>query len=204
LTSPDRSLLAWGVASTPAPGERESGDQYLVEPFEGGCLVGVVDGLGHGQKAAASSLAAIEVLRSEPRAPLARLVERCHEALTGTRGVVMTLAAFNVQDGTMGWSAVGNVEGLLLRAAGSPRGREVVLRKGGVVGYVLPRLSAATVPVSAGDTLILATDGVRSEFGDDVRLGEAPQDLADRLLRTYRRGDDDSLVLVATYLGEAV
>jgi negative regulator of sigma-B (phosphoserine phosphatase) len=99
---------------------------------------------------------------------------------------------------------VGNVEGLLLRAdpAIAPA-REVLLLRGGVVGYQLPHLAEAVLPVTPGDLLVLATDGVRAEFVADARPGERPRLLADRLLRAYARGTDDALVLVAEILGRA-
>lgn len=199
LPKPSSAILEWGVASALAPGESESGDQYLVEPYEGGVLVAVVDGLGHGSEAAASAASAVKTLRSEPQAPLIWLMKRCHEALIGARGAVMSMAAFNEHYGIITWSGVGNVEAILLRA-GQTR-PEVLLRRGGVVGYQLPPLSASVITVAAGDTLILATDGIRTQFADAIRLGDLPQTIADRILKDYGRGDDDALVLVAEYRG---
>jgi len=57
------------------------------------------------------------------------------------------------------------------------------------------------LPVSPGDTLILATDGVRGGYLDLVAVSDPPQQLADQLLAEYGRGTDDALVLVARYLG---
>ena len=64
----------------------------------------------------------------------------------------------------MTWLGVGNVEGVLIRAdtRATPAAESVLLR-GGVVGYQLPALQASVVPVSRGDLLILATDGIRKE-----------------------------------------
>ena len=102
----------------------------------------------------------------------------------------------------MSWAGVGNIEGTLLRAdPGEGRPRESVMLVGGVPGHQLPRLRPYDLPVSPGDTLILATDGVRGGYLDLVAVSDPPQQLADQLLAEYGRGTDDALVLVARYLG---
>jgi len=76
------------------------------------------------------------------------------------------------------------------------------LLRGGVVGVHLPALAAAIVPIMRGDTLILATDGVRSDFLHEILpYRDPPQAVADRILARFGRITDDALVLVARYLG---
>lgn len=198
------SLLEWGVAQRALPGQGESGDQFVVRPFRDGALLAAVDGLGHGSEAAAAARTAVGVLTAAARAreSVISLVRRCHEALLETRGAVMSLASFNAQDSTLTWLGIGNVEGVLARAdpAVAPP-RETLLLRGGVVGYQLPSLYASVIPVMPGDALVLATDGVRSDFGADLGHGEAPQAMADRLLAQYGKGTDDALVLVVQFAG---
>jgi negative regulator of sigma-B (phosphoserine phosphatase) len=195
------TLIEWGVAVRAAPGESNSGDSYLVEADSRGVIVGVVDGIGHGQEAAHAATAAVNALRGQGSSSVGSLMQRCHEALVGTRGVVMSLASFTESDHTMAWIGVGNVEAVLVRAdpLKYPR-RESLLCRGGVVGYQLPIVWTAVLNVSPGDTVILATDGVRSGFADGLTLGEAPQQIADRIMAEYARGTDDALVLAARLL----
>jgi hypothetical protein len=97
------------------------------------------------------------------------------------------------------------VEGVLLRAQTTvnPR-REVLLVRGGVVGVHLPALAASIVPVAGGDTLIFATDGVRSDFVNEaLPLRDPPQMLADYILARWGTQTDDALVMVVRYLGTA-
>jgi len=55
-----------------------------------------------------------------------------------------------------------------------------------------------------GDTLIFATDGIRSDFLNELLSPrDSPRTLADRVLAGWGRQTDDSLVLVARYLGLA-
>jgi phosphoserine phosphatase RsbX len=195
-------LLHWGVATLALAGQRESGDLHFVRTLPGGALVAVVDGLGHGEEAAAAAKAAVRTLERFAHEPVLSLLQRCHDALIGTRGVVLSLAAFDATRDTMTWLGVGNVEGVLQHADWSDRSARVdLITRGGIVGHELPAVQAAVVPVSPGDTLVLATDGVRNEFAADISLREPPQKQADQILGRFGRGTDDALVLVARYLG---
>ena len=55
--------------------------------------------------------------------------------------------------------------------------------------------------VAPGDTLILATDGVRSRFAEDQGVGFAAPPSAERILADHGKETDDALVLVVRYLG---
>ena len=110
------ALVDWAVATLALEGEEESGDLHVVAPFDGGALVAVIDGLGHGPEAAVAARSAAEALERDSTQPVGELLERCHRELRGTRGAVITLASFNARAGTMTWAGVGNIEGTLLRA----------------------------------------------------------------------------------------
>jgi negative regulator of sigma-B (phosphoserine phosphatase) len=198
------ALIDWGVAALTLAGERESGDLHLVKPIGTGVLVSVVDGLGHGADAAAAARAAVAALNRHAQESVLLLLQRCHQALAGTRGVVVSVALFDRTDGSMTWLGVGNVEGLLLYAdGGGRRGRERLVTRGGIVGSELPPLRPEVLAVSPGDTLILATDGVHSGFADDLTVDAPPQQLADQILKRCGKSTDDALVLVARYVGDA-
>ena len=104
----------------------------------------------------------------------------------------------------MTWLGVGNVEGVLLHpdAAGRPARTNLVTR-GGIVGSELPRLRAQVCTVAPGDTVILATDGIKEHFAEGLPRDASPQQLADHILARYGKGTDDALVLVARYVGGA-
>jgi phosphoserine phosphatase RsbX len=196
------SLVHWGVATLALAGQTESGDLHLVARVKHGVLVAVVDGLGHGEEAAAPAKLAVHTLEQFAEEPPPSLVQRCHAALRGSRGAVMSLARFDAHRGTMTWLGVGNVEGLLHHAHWAERSaRDSLVTRGGIVGSDLPAVQAAVVPVEAGDTLVFATDGIRSGFADDISVSEDPQRLADHVLSRYGKGTDDALVLVARYVG---
>jgi negative regulator of sigma-B (phosphoserine phosphatase) len=198
-----QAVLDWAVAGGVRPGQARSGDSHVVlAESDGSVLLAAVDGLGHGDEAAAAAERATETLKSLPGASVINLARRCHEALHGTRGAVMTLVRISPHDETLTWLGVGNVEALLIRHAShlSPV-RESVVMRGGVVGYQLPPLGATVHPVVPGDWIVLATDGIRPEFRDGPLSDDEPQRAADRIIATFRRPDDDALVLVARYRG---
>jgi negative regulator of sigma-B (phosphoserine phosphatase) len=197
-------VVDWAVATLALEGEDESGDLHVVSPFPGGALVAAIDGLGHGPDAAVAARRAADALERHSHEPVVALLERCHESLRGTRGAVITLASFRTHDGVMSWAGVGNIDATLLRAEpGEDRPRESVMLVGGVPGHQLPSLRANELHVSPGDTLILATDGVRGGYLDLVAVSDPPQRLADQLLAEYGKATDDALVLVARYKGAA-
>lgn len=189
----------WAVCGAAYPGQMRSGDAFLVQETEAGVLVGVVDGLGHGEEAADVAERALESVRMTAGQSLIGSLTACHVALRGSRGVVMTLAMLDTHRAQLTWVAVGNVDAAVLRrrSAGQPAKRFSVPLRAGVLGDRLPPLREATVAMSAGDTLVAATDGISPAFLDEVDLSLDGRALACTLHRRYSRNDDDALVLVA-------
>jgi negative regulator of sigma-B (phosphoserine phosphatase) len=192
--------LEWSIAAATMPGETESGDRYWAGSGSNGMIFAVIDGLGHGQPAAAASDIAIETLERHVDDPLIEVLRRCHESLRGTRGVAMSLAAFNTEDAMLTWIGVGNVEGALLhRDPGWPCDK--LLLRNGVVGSHLPTLRAEILPVQTGDILTMVTDGVTPQHLSLVAIDGRIDSMADGILAGACKGTDDALVLVARYLG---
>jgi negative regulator of sigma-B (phosphoserine phosphatase) len=192
--------LDWGVSAAPLPGQTESGDRYLVEPFFDGTLVAVVDALGHGHRASLMAAQAIDTLTRHARDGVAELIQRCHELLRARYGATISLASFNWPSRRLTWLGVGNVVGVLVPrdfSSGEPVRRLLV--RGGVVGGDLPDLHPVDIALAPGDTLILATDGIDEEFADDLPDDLRPQSLADHIFAHYAKSTDDALVLVAQY-----
>ncbi|HTK83129.1 MAG TPA: SpoIIE family protein phosphatase [Bacteroidota bacterium] len=195
--------IEWGVASFKLPGQTESGDQFVIKAFDGGVLIGVIDGLGHGREAAASAKTAKSIMEAHAREPVGSLINLCHKELRKTRGAVMSIASLNMRENSITWIAVGNVTAVLNRVD-SPviPLREYIFSGQGVVGDQLPVLHASSIPISRGDLLMLATDGIRETFVVETSSWGHPQQIADKILAQYSRGNDEALVLVARYIGD--
>jgi len=180
------------------------GDACLVRSIESGVLIAVVDGLGHGAEAAVAAKRALVTVERSTQSLPAPLVIECHRALQVTRGVVMGVAAVDVRAGSLTWIGIGDVRAVLCRV--SPRGssrQDALFTHNGVVGRSLPPLRPLTRSLMAGDTVIVATDGIRGAFSPELNGAEPLQRVADDLLRQYAVASDDALVLVARYRGGA-
>jgi hypothetical protein len=190
-------MTEWWVAGRPMPGEEESGDKWVALTSPTATLLAVIDGLGHGSEAAAAARIAADHLESHFSQPIEDLLEGCHRALRKTRGVAMAVAEIDAR-GRMQWLAVGNVDGRVVRGPWSREGREAVVQRSGVVGYQLPTLRARSVDLSPGDLIVMATDGIGSDY--TIELGRGPVDqAADRVLAGHARPNDDALIMVARY-----
>lgn len=190
------------TAALTKEGEAVSGDRACIGHTDAGVLVGMVDGLGHGEDAGAAAHRASMVLEDPASGiDVADALRQCHVALRGTRGAVIALAAFPAQASDMEWLAVGNIEGVLVRGRSGPSGREMIVQRPGIVGHHIPALRSATLPVRAGDTLVFATDGLRRELAQAVsRRGPARLEGAvAELLEEFATGNDDALLLTARY-----
>jgi hypothetical protein len=193
-------LLDWAWAGTAL--EEPSGDLHLVASFPGGVLVALIDGLGHGAEAAEAAEAAAAVLAADAGQGVDELMRRCHAALRKTRGVAMTLASLDARTATLSWSGVGNVDAVLRHAGAShARAERAIAQRAGVVGYQLPPLHVDTLALVPGDTLLMATDGIRAGYSSEVRLDGSPQEIARSILERFAKGNDDARVLVARYRG---
>jgi phosphoserine phosphatase RsbX len=195
--------IAWAVSSKAFGAATETGDLHVVVSGAQTVLVAAIDGLGHGHAAALAARAAASVLERYCDEPLIELIRRCHEALRRTRGAVLSMASFDLRAGTMTWLGIGNVEGVLFRAAGSPgRRKDTLMLRGGVVGYQIPSLRPAEHQLGGGDLLVFATDGIRTNFSARAPVELAVQEIADAILARHGKATDDAMVVAVRYLGQ--
>ena len=196
------AALERGVAGTALAGEERSGDLAVFAGYDGGALVAVLDGLGHGGPAADASAIAAEVIHEHRSAPAAELLAHCHAALRKTRGVVMTLARFDLERRELAWAGVGNVDARLVRGAAVYGDRhESALVLGGVVGYNLPSVRPSVMELRPGDAVAFATDGIEPDYSYSLAPGLPAQRLAERILERHAKGIDDALAVVVRYVG---
>jgi len=179
-------------------GEARSGDLAVFVPTASGALSCVIDGLGHGPEAAHAAELCADVVREHAEAPAKELMLACHERLVETRGVVMTVAWFDLERSTVSWAGVGNVDARLVHSGPDLR-EDVALVFGGVLGYRMPNVRAATMPLERGDVLVMITDGIEAAISPALSGGGAAQTLADRIFAMHGKGSDDALVVVIRY-----
>lgn len=196
--------IEWAAKASARPGENICGDKAIAIDVGGdGALIGVLDGLGHGAEAAAAAKCGVDVLRSGRAEPLDVLVHRCHRALSGTRGAAMTLVHIDFRADILSWIGIGNVAADLV--AKHPAGLEVrssARLTGGIVGYRVPEvLTPQEVPIRPGDLLVMASDGIVEDHLDGIDFSASSLTIANEILHTHAKGNDDALVLAARHRG---
>jgi phosphoserine phosphatase RsbX len=182
-------------------GEIECGDQYLIKETDDRTVIAVVDGLGHGEEAAIAAKKAIKTIDDYANESIESLFKLCNEALLDTRGAAMTIVHIDANY-KLTYMAVGNVTGVCWKIdeSGNVMHHSFLL-EGGIVGYrFTSSIRAKELAVGPGDTLILATDGIKAEFEIEPPKLEPPDRLAKTLFDTYRNKKDDGLIFVAKLL----
>lgn len=189
------SPVAVGVATAAKPGFADNGDAFVVRSWDDRLLVGVIDGVGHGDLAHAAAQAARRYVETHYDQPLAAVMHGTDLACRGTRGVVMGLARLDWDQQSVEYCAIGNIEARLLGSASS---RGFIVRRG-ILGVNAPAARATVHPWDPTSTLILHSDGIMShwegQIADDDLSGSAV-DVANRMLARLNRGTDDATVLV--------
>jgi anti-sigma regulatory factor (Ser/Thr protein kinase)/serine/threonine protein phosphatase PrpC len=187
--------LSFGVATRSRREAPENGDAFVVKAWPGHALVGVIDGLGHGEPVLRAAQAARLLVESHYHLPLGDVFASVGRACQGTRGVVMALARFDLQQGLLRVGNVGNVE---MRLLGGSEGRTLVVRRG-ILGVNAPRPVVTEHPWERDYILVIHSDGVRSHWTrEDMPLSawDSAAEAAQLLLRTQAREDDDATVVV--------
>jgi phosphoserine phosphatase RsbX len=181
--------------STPKPGEVVNGDALLVrEDLSGRVLLAVIDGLGHGRKAADASQAALGRLNEVPLdQPLLDTLKLVHQDLRGTRGAAATVCLLTPR--RLEACAVGNVQ---LSSAGFTL---PLVLSAGVLGHQVGTFRICQVDAPERYRLMLYSDGIstRVRWGELVNL--PPAAVCEAVYAQYRRAEDDATILVADVNG---
>lgn len=197
-------IVEWSVRERTLPGETHSGDRCLVKEVWEGVLIAVIDGIGHGEEAAKAADCAVETIEANADRSFSLLLQKCHANLQKTRGVVMSLAYLDDQR-TMTWMGIGNVEGRLIRRRIQYSDKtEALLLRTGVIGgdaEFTPSFYPRGLALVRGDLLIMATDGIRSDFDVDVDIASGPLRIAEDIIENKCKQNDDALVFVGRYTG---
>jgi anti-sigma regulatory factor (Ser/Thr protein kinase) len=196
--NPAPPLVRWmefGAATRAFQRQPENGDAFIIRQWEGNALAGVIDGLGHGEFARRASQTARQYIEQHFDQSMDGLFRGVGRACRATRGVVMTLAHFDIARQTVTIASVGNVEVRLIGGAGK---FNPAIRRG-IIGLNAPNPAPTQHPWTPDCLLIIHSDGLRTrwqanEFPDLTR--EAPGVIAQRLLHALGKMEDDATVVV--------
>jgi anti-sigma regulatory factor (Ser/Thr protein kinase) len=186
--------VALGGVCTPIAGEEHIGDGWSFVRGQGWFTVIVADGLGHGVDAESASRAAVEAFLRAPSESPSRIIERAHEALAGGRGAAVAVA--RVEGREVRYAGIGNIAGSVVEDSTT---RHMVSHPG-IVGHRMTRAQEFTYPWSNRSLLVMASDGIKSQWRLDSYPGIArrhPTLVAATIWRDFARGRDDATVVVA-------
>jgi anti-sigma regulatory factor (Ser/Thr protein kinase)/serine/threonine protein phosphatase PrpC len=190
------SLLAFGAATRSFGQLPENGDAYLIKQWERNALVGVIDGLGHGQFAQLASQTARQHVEQHFDEPLEHLFSGTGRACRATRGVVMALARFDLDRHKLTVASVGNIE---VRLSGMDEPFSPAIRRG-IVGLNAVKPHATEHAWTSNSLLVMHSDGLRSDWELSKyreEMWRIPNVTAQRLLNEMGRTDDDATIVVA-------
>lgn len=187
--------LELGWATRAAAGQRVCGDLVVQLRSPDATTVAVIDGVGHGPRAAAAADQAAELVRAHARLELEALFHRCDRELRGSRGVSMTVIRIAHASLALEHLGVGDVS-----LAGLTQAQLQAKPRPGQLGGRVRKLELSHHPLHPGDRLLLHSDGISSRLDLSLLRGPDPGAIAKTVLARHGRSHDDaSCVVVFVY-----
>lgn len=187
--------LTFGAATRQYPGMKINGDAFIIKKWNDSVMVGVIDGLGHGQWAQRASQTAKNYIESHVTQPLADIFRGTGRSCRSTRGVVMALARFDWLQEKVTIASIGNVD---VRIFNNDEPLKLIVRRG-IVGLNAPNPVVSEQHWNPEGIMILHSDGLRTRW----RLEDFPglenrqaNVIARQLLHHLARDNDDATVVV--------
>jgi anti-sigma regulatory factor (Ser/Thr protein kinase) len=198
-----RCPLSFGAATRSHPITDRNGDAFIIKKEGQFALVGVIDGLGHGQFAQLAAQTARQYVESHCDQPFSAIFRGAGRACRSTRGVVMALARFDWEQDLFGepvrtrltLASVGNIE---TRVFGSSESMNFRVRRG-IIGLNAPEPVVTEHHWEPNFVMVMHSDGLSSRWRweDFSELEEAPATVvARRLLLGLAKDNDDATVVV--------
>ena len=198
VTAPAAAEFQVGAVCVPVAGETECGDGWAAELNGPRTMLAVVDGLGHGPRAAAAADAALRVFQDSHRQSPGQIVEAAHAALRATCGAVMGVAEIRSDLGQLRWAGIGNISGEVRADNHSSH----LVSHNGTLGHQVRKVQEFVYPWSEDRLLLLHSDGLATLRQMERYVGlwrRDPSLVAGVLYRDCRRGKDDTTVLASRH-----
>ena len=192
-----------GYLARPFEGETVCGDAGAIWQRPSRRIMALADGLGHGPAAHHAAMCAMQCIEDSIEHSTKHSIERscaelfaaCDARLLLTRGAALAIAIIDQARDVVTLASIGNIRAVLLTQHGDFRlggGR-------GIVGAGYTWMPPDQMPLAAGDTLVMFSDGV-DELADVRaclnRYDVTPQTLAEDILARWGQRSDDASVLV--------
>lgn len=187
----------WEFSSVilPKPGETECGDGMFVTVTKDHLKLFLGDGLGHGKEAAKAVIQAGEAFSEYEEVEPGQIIRHMNKAVKKTRGLVGTVAVFDLKEKIWRICGVGNISTRI----NSHTSAKNYMSYNGIIGMNVPNtLNAQEIPYEPGQHLIMCSDGLKSRW-DAVKYPAIMRyDLSivsASILKEFARHTDDMAVV---------
>ncbi len=195
--------MLWAVAEAPKQDDQPSGDGFLLMRDQNRVIFAVADGAGSGLQAREASSRCLDVLTKSNIHDLGQLFETCHQQLIGTRGAALAVALVDLDQQSLEWAALGDIDGVVFPLPSEAAPVISVIQRPGTLGHSEPRISPQRHRLEPGQVVALSTDGVSRTYRDHRPDTIAPTDFASSRLERYGRNGDDRTFAAFTLQGAA-
>ena len=183
-----------GLFGRACRGQHYSGDLAFVRESGANIFLAMVDVAGHGRSAHRVATEIESYLKLQDTDDLAALVQSLHRRLKGSRGAVMIAGILDTKTLDFAFVQIGDSHGRIFGHR-----RRSLIGKAGMLGQAMRTPEIQSEMLSAGDTLVLCTDGVSEGYDVDEIQGHLsiPTDLlARRIVEQFGKDHDDATCLV--------
>ncbi len=180
----------WTMAhrTVPKDGERANGDAVVLRREGERALIAAIDGLGHGELAAAAADKAVKFLSMMVLGDdLLVGMQGLHEVLRGTRGAAATVCLLHGPN--LECCGVGNVE---IRCFGS---KLPILLSPGVLGARVQKFRMCRAELAPGSRVVLFTDGISHRAPIESMRHLGVEELCETMIQQHRKPSDDATVV---------
>ncbi|OIN61036.1 ATP-binding SpoIIE family protein phosphatase [Arsenicibacter rosenii] len=197
--APQANPTRIGSLLLPKAGEKVCGDGFAVKYVARTLHVFLADGLGHGPEADAATQLAIKTFQASSSQDPVLILREIHQAVLKTRGLVGTVGILDPLAGNWKLCGIGNITSRLSgpNLLDLPK---TFMSYNGILGGNLPRtMNEQVAPYQRGQTLIMASDGLRSRWETSRLVAIRQHDpavLAAALYKDFSRKTDDASVLI--------
>ena len=198
-----KNLALKGLALSQAmEGQTFNGDHFFFYSLEEKWIAGILDGIGHGQKAYEVTQEACQVLQAHLSLPLEELLFELNRRLKGSRGAVIAILEGTPKENKVRFFGLGNITAYLWTKSG----KHTLPSKSGILGrrHTLPSFPSSIITVSTTQSpcFLLFSDGLSENKALSSLRSFSPlanfslPTLAKHIFTQSRKSHDDATLML--------